>query len=344
MSWQLGRRRLRQVGGAVAAVLVLGGGLLWFKEHTPADRMAEMCGGVLPVDEMLELTGTTALGFDHADDDLELATWHLTTSSGVTEPEGLSVACRTNTGVVVFIQTAYGTNDPYFIFSPSDEVLPLPLGAGWTGFVTGGTVSVLLECPDWGPREGGGILVTAEGGSDAGGTRATVARVATVAAERTAERTGCGGEPGARITQIPGNAGGRKVSTDEAKGTCATLRSHPRMRETTAPGSSSLEECVLGEELVLRAFYGTFISERDRYGQYGSFRQASGDNSGGAWGSATDCQGLFGTAVYQLRPIDDGDRDLVSDPLTSVERDDLRRFADRSAERHGCTGLVLPKA
>ncbi|WP_143664936.1 hypothetical protein [Streptomyces sp. TLI_55] len=329
------------MGGTIAALVVLGGGLLWFKEHTPADQMAEMCGGVLPVDEMLELTGTTALGFDHADDDLELDTWHLTAASGVAEPEGLSVACRTNTGIEVFIQTADGTNDPYFLSSPRDDALPLPLGAGWTGFVMGSTVSVLLDCPDWGSRQGGGILVTAEA---EGGSRATVARLATVAAERTAERTGCGGETGARITRIPGDAGGRKVTTDEATGTCATLRSHSRMRETAAPGTSPLEECVLGEELVLRAFYGTFISERDRYGEYGSFRKPTGDDSGGAWGSATDCQGLFGTAVYELRTIDDGDHDLVSDPLTSAERDDLRRFAEGSAERHGCRGLVLPGA
>jgi len=335
------RRRLQQVGGTIAALVVLGGGLLWFKEHTPADQMAEMCGGVLPVDEMLELTGTTALGFDHADDHLELDTWHLTSSSDVKEPEGLSVACRTNTGVVVFIQTVDGTNDAYFLHSgPSDDVLPLPLGAGWTGFeLDPSTVAVALECPDWGPRQGGGILVTAT----AEGARATVARIATVAASRTSERTGCGGEPGGRITRIAGKTDGQAVSTDEAKGTCATLRSHPRMRETAAPGTSPIEQCVLGDELVLRAYYGVFVSETDRYGEYGSFRKSSGDNSAGTWGSA-HCPGLFGTAVYYLTTTDNGTRDLSTHPFTSQARDDLRRFAERSAAGHGCAGVLLPGA
>jgi hypothetical protein len=338
----LGRRRFRQVGGAVAAVVALIGGLLWFKENTPGERLAEMCGGVLPVDEMLELTGASALGFSHADDDLEVASWHLTSSSDVTEPEGLSVACRTNMGVVAMIQTADGTTDPYFIQTTGrDDMLPLPLGAGWTGFMTasgGLAVSVLLDCPDWGPRQGGGILVTVR----AEGDRATVARVATVAATRTSERTGCGGDPGGTITRVAGKSAGQEVSTDEAKGTCATLRSHPRMRETAAPGTSPLEDCVLGDELLLRAFYTPFISETDRYGQYGSFQKPSGDDSGRAWGSA-HCQGLFGTAVYQLRATETGKRDLISHPLTSQERADLRRFAERSGARHGCTGLVLPQ-
>lgn len=311
--------------------------------------MAEICNGVLPVDEMVELTDPDA---EYANGSgYKLESWHPGGPSLGGEPEGLPVSCRaTPSGVVVTIETVDHAYDAYFMhsFQRREDVLPLPLGHGWTGLLeqdgtglgSAITASVLLDCPDWSRGQGSGILVTAS----ADGDRTPIARVATVAAERTASRSGCGADPGEKITRIAGRGAGQETSAGEAKGTCAGLRSQSRMRETAA-GVAPAEACVLGRELVLRAYYGPFVPgsfEGSRsQGPYGEFEKPSGEDGFGMWGSA-HCPGGTKTAVYNISTVEKSKRDFTEQPLTSQEREDLRTFATRSAARHGCTAPVLP--
>ncbi|WP_419999905.1 hypothetical protein [Streptomyces boninensis] len=336
----------------IAVLLAATGGAIWYKEHTPADQLAEFCDGALPVDEMLELTDPDK---EYADGPkFELDSWHPDRDSSIGESEGLPLSCRTTpSGVSVVVEAADNPFNVYasHTFVGRDDTLPLPLGHGWTGLLADNdpdedpgepTVSVLLNCPDWKRSQGSGILVTVS----AEGSRSTVARVATVAAERTARRTGCGGEPGGKIDRVAGPAAGEKVAAGEAKGTCAGLRSRSRMRETAA-GQAPVESCVLGEDLVLRAYYEPFIlgtSENSEYRRpYGEFKKPAGENGFGMWGSAR-CSGVSKTAVYDISDTENSQRNFVKRPVTAAEHDDLRRFAIRAAERHGCETPVLPKS
>lgn len=109
-----GRRvaTIRRVVLAVVAVGALIGGFLWAKERTPADRLAEVCSGMLPVDQALELTGTTAYGF--GGEDLEMETWTFDVSPDVDEPDGLAVNCRTvGGGLWVTVETSAGAYNPF---------------------------------------------------------------------------------------------------------------------------------------------------------------------------------------------------------------------------------------
>ncbi|MEV8566814.1 hypothetical protein AB0436_14805 [Streptomyces sp. NPDC051322] len=336
------RRRIGIAAVVVAVALAVAGGALWYKEHTPTAQLAKICNGVLPVDEMLQLTDPDA---EVGDSKYKLESWHPDGPAQAGKPEGLPVSCRaTPSGVWVTIEAADDAYSPYSI--ERDDILPLPLGHGWTGLLAQDTVldgpettaSVLLDCPDWSRSKGTGILVTVT----AEGARTPVARVATVAAERTAQRSGCGAHPGEKITHIAGRATGQETAAGAAKGTCAGLSSHPRMRETAA-GVAPTEICVLGDDLVLRAYYGPFVpgTSKRSHGP-GRYEKPWGEDGFGMWGSAR-CPGASKTAVYDISTTEHSKRDFTKEPLTSQERNDLRSFATRSADRHGCTAPVLPK-
>ncbi|GAA1754774.1 hypothetical protein [Streptomonospora arabica] len=339
----------RAVAAATAGALLAGGygGYVWVKERSPGDRLAEACGGMLPVDEVLALTGATASGFGGRD--LELTSDTYDVSESVREPGAIPTTCRANT-LNVRIETAGGSRSAFdtYTFHRNDAPLPIPLPAGWSGFLVPEDeeeigVSVLLDCPEWDRREGAGILVNVErydtDSSDAS-VRAQVARVATGAAERAAQRTGCGGEPGGRITEVDSTAGTPSpADTERADGTCQGMTSHPRMQETAAR-TAPVESCLLTDALLLRSYYGPFVRGEGE-GRFGAWERASGVTGFTAWGSA-ECRGALGTAVYALRPVKDSDRSFDSAPPTRSEYADLRRFAEASAERHHCSSLTLP--
>ncbi|WP_328535113.1 hypothetical protein [Streptomyces sp. NBC_00344] len=341
MRWQ----RIGIAAVVAAVVLAVAGGALWFRERTPAVRLAKICNGALPVDEMLKLTDAES----GVSSDYTLESWHPDGPAQAGKPEGLPVTCRaTPSGVNVTIETADDVYDPYFdhTFQRRDDILPLPLGQGWRGLLAQDnttldgpdtTASVLLDCPDWSRSKGTGILVTVS----AEGARTPVARVATVAAERTAHQSGCGAHPGGKITRIAGSGTGQETAPGAAKGTCAGLRSHPRMRETAA-GVAPAESCVLGNDLVLRAYYGPFVPGTSKSSNGpGRYEKPWGEDGIGTWGSAR-CPGASKKAVYDISTTEDSKRDFTEQPLTSQERNDLRTFATRSADRHGCATPVLP--
>ncbi|MDT0305037.1 hypothetical protein [Streptomonospora wellingtoniae] len=345
--------RARRITAAAAAAALLAGGCgayVWIKEQTPGARLAEACGGMLPVDEVLALTGTTASGFGGNDLDLSSNTYDV--SPTVVEPDGLATVCQAN-DLSVQIESASGSRDPlgHYVFQRLDGPLPVPLPGGWSGFLVPdesglpaygddygklGT-SVLLDCPAWDRRHGSGILVTARlTDSDTAdpAVRRGLVRIATGAAERAAQATGCDGDPGGRIGEVGStNATAEHLPADRADGTCEGVTSQPWVLETAAR-TAPTESCVLEGSLVLRSYYGPFVRDHSE-ARYGEWDEATGATNFGAWGSA-DCGGALGDAVYMAELVEDSDRGLIDTPLTRSEHADLRTFAEASAKRHGC--------
>ncbi|GAA1750366.1 MULTISPECIES: hypothetical protein [Streptomonospora] len=347
MSWSdvntWGKRAL--AASTVAALLAGGfGGYVWVAQQSPGARLAEACSGMLPVDEVLALTGTTASGF--GGDDLELSSTTYDHTPGVAEPDGLPASCTANY-VRVQIETVSGSSEPIVTGDSSgpDEPLPVPLPADWSGFLVSEDegdslgASVLLDCPNWDRRQGSGILVNVETGGYSSVLRDT-ARVATATAERAARATGCEAEPGGRIGEIDSpDATVAHLRAHRAEGTCKGVASHLWVLETAAR-TAPVESCVLEGSLALRSSYGPYVRNagEQRYGGWGA---ATGATSTAVWGSAA-CGGALGDAVYSVHPVEDSGRSFADTPLTRSEHADLRTFAEASAERHGCAEPDLP--
>ncbi|MFF3325893.1 hypothetical protein [Streptomyces sp. NPDC002889] len=340
MRWRDINIWVKRGGAAVTAAALAGGGYLWLERHSPEHKLSEACSGMLPVAETMAVTG----------DDFKLSSWGYDVSSGVVEPPGLAARCHIGS-TWVDIQTASGAHSPFgdYTFQRRDDVLPVPLGSGWSGFIVAEEedelgASVLLDCPDWNSREGSGILVTVtKSYTDAHSTsaRRNLARVAAGTAQRAAERTGCHADPGTRIERVdpappPPDT---SVAAEFPKGTCTGLTSHRAFRETAAD-TAPVEHCVLEDGLALHAEYGPFArSESD--GEYGGQSRPAGNARHFAWASAR-CQGADDIAMYWATPTENADREPSKQLLNAAELNDLRRFARDSAARHGCSAPTVP--
>ncbi|MGW7406902.1 hypothetical protein ACWGI9_24810 [Streptomyces sp. NPDC054833] len=272
----------------------------------------------------------------------------------MSERTGLSVACQVN-GVEVHVGPSAGNISPFgsYTFQQGNDVLPVPLGDGWSGFLVAGQedglgVSVLLNCTNWEPSRGSGIPVTADTDTDTDSAsasgRARIARIATLTAKKSAEKTGSDAEPGSRISRVDPQSTTTRKSADRATGTCAGTHSRSSVRETAAR-SAPVEYCLLGDELRLWASYGPFSNTAETRcdGPYDGYDKPSGLRPGTAWGTAT-CAGAQGMGLYTVSPVEGSDRRFDSRPLTAREWQDLRQFAQRSAARHHCSSPVLPRA
>ncbi|MCX5422840.1 hypothetical protein [Streptomyces sp. NBC_00078] len=334
---------MRSAVAAVVTAAVLAGAYAWFT-HTPAARLGKACGGALPVDDMLAMTGASAR---FGGQDLKLATWHYD-EAVVSEPDGLSVACTAN-DIEIHIETAVGNRFPFgnYTFQSRDDVLPIPLRDGWSGFLVAESednlgASVLLNCANWKPSHGSGLLVTADAdGVDSASTpaRARLARIVTQTAKKAAEQTGCTANPGRTITEIDSQSTTSRTGAEKADGTCAGTRSQSSVRESAAR-TAPVEYCVLGGRLWLRAFYGPFARIGEDGGR-GDFDKPFGNEGYAVWGTAA-CPGAEARALYTAMPLVESDRRLDSQPLTARELEDLKQFAERSAARHHCSAAALP--
>lgn len=329
---RLAPRTRRYLTAAAAFLVLLAGGYGFWLQY-PAAKVGRACSGMLPVGEILDLSGKSRLslfgsGFETGGD-----------SGEVTGPADLKTHCRAGNSQV-HIETATEATTQYgiYTFQREDDVLPVPLGSGWQGFTAGSAASVLLNCSNWSVRDGSGILaaVSLWDFDNTADTRLELVRAVTKVARNAAEKAGCKTTFGTeRGLKSPAAAAETKPA-GEASGTCEGLSSSAEVRETAA-SVAPVEECVLVGDLQLRAEYGPF-SDRSRAvqnGKYGGHDTPSGAESSTAWTSAT-CRGALGVGYYHASPVESSDRSFVSDPLTKQERADLTHFAERSATRHGC--------
>ncbi|MFI0468970.1 hypothetical protein ACH347_33265 [Saccharopolyspora sp. 5N102] len=249
-------RRLRRylVIGAVVLLVTAGGYGFWLQY--PAAMAGSVCAGMLPVDPVLDLSGKSRLSLLGSDFALERR-------GEKTEHDTLSVHCLAG-NADVHIENAgdeYSGDLAFYNFHGEADSFPVPLGGGWNGFISDrdGAASVLLECTNWRPNDGAGILVTIslwehEPTPD---TRRKLVRAVTETARSAAEQTGCAGRFGDEGELASPGGADRITSAAEASGTCSGMTSTPTVRETDA-GTSPVEECVLVGGLELIAMYGPY--------------------------------------------------------------------------------------
>ncbi|CAM5501071.1 putative protein OS=Streptomyces griseorubiginosus OX=67304 GN=DWG14_02343 PE=4 SV=1 [Streptomyces griseorubiginosus] len=325
--------RARRYLTAVVVILVMLSVGYGFWLQYPAAKVGKVCSGMLPVEEILDLSGKSRLslfgsGFKSGGD-----------SGDVTGPADLEAHCRAG-NADIHIETAAEATTQYgiYTFQRIDDVLPVPLGAGWQGFTADSGASVLLNCSNWTGRDGSGILaaVSVWDFDNTADTRLDLARAVTELAKNAAEKTGCKTKFGSESGLKSPAASAETKPAGEASGTCEGLSSTAEVRETDA-SVAPVEECVLVGDLQMRAEYGPFSDRSTAVsnGKYGGHDTPAGIDSSTAWTSAT-CQGALGIGYYHASPIEGSDRRFTSDPLTKQERADLSHFAKQSAARHGC--------
>lgn len=346
-----GRRRL--IGSALM-LAVLGTGYYGFQLQYPAAKTARACGGMLPVDSVLDLAGKSKLSLLGLD--FDVSSWQFDVSGDVSEPAGLATRCKVD-GIEIAIETTAGAQNAYGAYQDDEKTFPVPLDGGWQGLMVTkneeATTAVLLNCKNWSSKEGSGILVTADspyGVEATESVRLKLARAATGTAQRAADKTGCETEPGDRGKLTAPATTARTVSADAATGTCEGMTSAPTVRETAA-AKSPVEECVLVGSLRLVAAYGPFsdASEAVVNGKYGGHDAPSGVDSSTAWTSVT-CQGALGIGYFHASPVEEvtGSSPRIRSPkrsgrISCTSRSG-RRFATGVVHRrlwaleHGCWG------
>ncbi|QDY80498.1 hypothetical protein [Streptomyces qinzhouensis] len=237
---------------------------------------------------------------------------------------------------------------------------PGPLGGDWQGSANGETTAVLLDC-----RNTGDAIAVAVFGHPGNSERAEYrdnfwtdadlhwARFATATAVKAAGKWNCDAVPGKALTALPAVTG--EESTDRADGTCAGLPFTLDSRlntvfEAPADRGSLVELCRVGSTNSFDGHYA-FLAE---FGPYAERRDTSGieDRTGHAgvrgtemWASARCPGATERTAFSGFLPAEAAT--VPDDEGNQGERFGMpafRAFAERAAERHGCTDLKLPPA
>ncbi|MFG2904097.1 hypothetical protein ACGF13_03370 [Kitasatospora sp. NPDC048286] len=225
----------------------------------------------------------------------------------------------------------------------------MPLGHGRRGVLDlqgriGATAVVALDCP---APNSPGLLITvgavpADGNYvlDDPARRARFARVAARAADGAARVWGCTAPSGPQITEVPSDTRYVKVADGAATGTCAGLSG--TTNESAADPDALIEDCFLyaGQDAPrfrLGAYYPPFADVLPAVADY-PVTGPAGAKDDVAWATAT-CPGGT-TALFTVATVFDGNHTAAPDP--ALEKDALRTFAARSAQRHGCSAPQLP--
>ncbi|MET4927246.1 hypothetical protein P3L51_33635 [Streptomyces sp. PSRA5] len=246
----------------------------------------------------------------------------------------------------------------------SGSLPPVPLPGGWRGAIDGGSVRVLVGCRGSEDR----VAVTVGSYLDRIGQEETEARrasddgwldsdlfwarFAVATAVKAAAKWDCDAEPGDPLRALPPTVI-EPESVAAADGTCAGLpfardKRLEEMEETAVGGASVYETCrviashYFDSPYVFTARFGPdALLGRDPADVNSEARAGVGEN--GAWASA-DCHGDAERARFTA--IVPPEAATVWLPGEKGEETfglpAFREFAERSAERHGCTDLRLP--
>ncbi|MFJ7124869.1 hypothetical protein [Streptomyces sp. NPDC098101] len=249
-----------------------------------------------------------------------------------------------------------------------DEVLlPVPLGGGWRGWIDGSSARVLLGCR--GSADRVAVTVGMVSPLSRGDVEKVFAepemmweetdhlfgtRFALATAVKAAGRWGCEPETGKPLTSLPEVTGDE--ATDRADGTCAGLpfardRRLDTVRETSVDRSAVYEVC----EVAASHYFDGRYSFTARFGPYaltgrreGRVRDVTGEagaRGGTLWATAR-CPGDTERALFTgYTPPEaatvwlPGEKGEETFGLPA-----FHAFAKRSADRHDCTDLRLPKS
>jgi hypothetical protein len=322
-------------------VLVLTAAYTWYQVSDTGrgwryrDKLATYCGGLIPYDEAEVFTGLNTDSFSR--DPVEgygEDRFRSCRVSDLTVSIGLVRADATRSDVVPEMLSTLDRE--------ASDHLPVGLGGGWRGYTDGRTTAVVLPCTN----KDASLVVNIEGDSshENGDESRAVGELATAIAREGADRRSCEASFGRRIPEISLSAG--QYPPAGTSGTCEGLQIPESqwidwVQGSVASDSSPLELCLLGES---KERDEVLYSMEAAFGPYAQrLRSADHDRHGPGPGlthnSATataSCPGSTVPAVFRIHATS------YAAPTEQFLRSALHTFAERSAARHGCTGLDLP--
>ncbi|MEV5551773.1 hypothetical protein AB0L35_37550 [Streptomyces sp. NPDC052309] len=300
------------------------------------DKLASYCGGLIPYAESAVFTGlNTEVGLSRDDEygygedryrSCQVA--DMTVTVGLIRED----AVASDTGPDIFDALDAG---------PSDRT-PVALGGGWRGYTDMRDTAVVLPCAHRDAGREASLVVSIQGDDshDNPEEARAMAELATGIARKAARSSSCEAGFGGRIPKV--HAPGGMSAPESASGTCAGIRFPESqwidwIKESKPSGSAPLEGCLLGESKARdEVLYGLEAA----FGPYAQrLRAPSGARSGLGHSHAlatASCPGSTVRAVFTISAS------VYAAPTKDFLRSALRAFAERSAERHGCTDLTLP--
>ncbi|MFG3112566.1 hypothetical protein [Streptomyces tendae] len=323
-------------------VLVLTSAYTWYQVSDTGrrwryeDKLATYCGGLIPYDEAEVFTGLDTDSFSR--DPVEgygEDRFRSCRVADLTVSIGLVRADATRSDVVPDMLSTLDRE--------ASDHLPVGLGGGWRGYTDGRTTAVVLPCTN----KDASLVVNIAGNSSHGNgdeSRA-VGNLTTAIAREAADRQSCEASFGGRIPELS-VSNGQYDAPAGTSGTCEGLQIPESqwvdwVQGSMASDSSPLELCLLGES---KARDEVLYSMEASFGPYAQrLRSADHDEPwpepGLTHDSATataSCPGSTVPAVFRIHAT------VYAAPTEEFLRQALHTFAERSAARHGCTGLVLP--
>ncbi|MER5257855.1 hypothetical protein [Streptomyces sp. NPDC002855] len=332
--------------GALTVVLALLGGYGWYrlsdtgKRWRYEDRLESYCGGVLPYEETVALTGLSsdpATGLPH---DVREGT----------PQQGYDFCWVESMDIVVTaarIPNSTSIDLKFYLPRLRAEALPTPIGGGWRGVTDGVNTAVVLPCTNQDRAITATAQLTTEEPDKSVSRR--VAELVTATAVNAADRWGCESKPGSRVQVV--DPVSDSSTPKEANGTCAGLpwarnKRIDTVTETPADRFAPSATCLLDDEetddgYLLQALFGPYaLRERndDLYSELNAKPAGGGEETKEFFWASADCPGDGPRALFQISP-----QSATSDD-PPFARAALAAFAERAAVRHDCTDLQLPPA
>lgn len=328
--------------GVLPLLLILVGGSSWYQMSDTGkgwrykNKLATYCDGLIPYDESAV---NTKVGLSHDEHH----------GFGDDRFNSCRVADITMTIGLIADDATNSSSDRFEMLdtlrSSSSETPPRPLGGGWQGYTDLRNTGVVLPCNN----KPASVVVSITGDESHENAREShkVAELAAATGRKASDLWSCKTELGGRIPPIAGPA--MESSPPSATGTCkgVHIAGYQSMhidwlKESKPSGTTPLEMCVLGEYgehserlYTLEAAFGLY-AQRMRWatGEPGAMNANAGIRLDMAWATAA-CPGSA-RAVFSIYATEN------ADPRKPFLIKSLRAFAERSAERHGCTDLRLP--
>ncbi|KAB2379243.1 hypothetical protein [Actinomadura montaniterrae] len=345
---------LRRVGLFVVLPLVLiaVAAFSWYRLSDTSrgyqDKLAGYCQGLIPEAESADFTDheEKALRHDehHVDDDG--LRWESCDVGDLRLTIGDVGETLVNSGIRngFFTLLLEGLDD-------NDET-PMAIGGGWEGYTDLRNTGVVMGCTN---RHASVVVSAVSDGSLMDARARQVARLVTATAARAAHRGGCDAKSGGPIPPLSQPA--KEMSPETIGGTCAGIPVKTVVetgevnwiKESAGSGNAPVEGCTLGRTV---AFSSAAYHFQANYGPYAQALRTAPSGSGEstlfrtgadfgrsrdhAWATAR-CSGHGARALFSVSATE------YADPTARFLTTSLRAFAEHAVQRHGCTGLRLPR-
>lgn len=327
--------------------LILVGGYIWYQMSDTGkgwrykEKLATYCEGLIPYEESAVFTG-------------------LNTESGLARDEhqrfgdSRFYSCRVSDMTMtigLIADDAINSRQDEFemldtLHSSASDTPPNPLDGGWQGYTDLRNTGVVLPCKN----RPASVVVSIAGDESHENPREAreVGELAVATARNASVHWSCKTKFGGRIPPVSGPTTEKYPSS--ATGTCKGIHitGHESLyidwiKESKVSDTTPLEICTFGEFganseslYKLEAAFGPYAQRlRSETDELGAMNADTGLRLDMAWGTAA-CPGSA-RAIFSIYATE------YADPRKAFLVKALRTFAERSAARHRCTDLKLPR-